>query len=63
MKKITILFAFMLGLMAINAQNASDILRYSTRQPLGSARYVGVGGSMGAIGADFGAISDNPAGL
>ena len=55
MKKITILFAFMLGLMAINAQNASDILRYSTRQPLGSARYVGVGGSMGAIGADFGA--------
>ncbi|MEP7322725.1 MAG: hypothetical protein ABI761_12435 [Saprospiraceae bacterium] len=45
------------------AQNVSDALRYSQRDPLGSARYVGVGGSMGAIGADFGSITDNPAGL
>ncbi len=48
---------------AVTSQNLSDALRYSTQQPLGSARSVGVGGSMGAIGADFGAISENPAGL
>ncbi|MCW5923415.1 MAG: hypothetical protein KIS77_13810 [Saprospiraceae bacterium] len=45
------------------AQTASDVLKYSFLQPSGTARYMGVGGAMGALGADFGTISSNPAGL
>ena len=35
--------------------NASDVI--------GSARYVGMGGAMGALGADISVISNNPAGI
>ena len=45
------------------AQTMSDVLRYSFVNPSGSARYIGAGGSMGALGADYSAISSNPAGL
>ena len=45
------------------AQNTTDALRYSTFNTLGTARSIGVGGSMSAIGADFSMISLNPAGL
>ena len=29
----------------------------------GTARFMGAGGAMGALGADFGTLSTNPAGL
>jgi len=45
------------------SQTVSDVLRYSYLQPGGSARYLGAGGAFGALGAEFGAISQNPAGL
>ncbi|HZK08819.1 MAG TPA: hypothetical protein VFC92_11535 [Bacteroidales bacterium] len=45
------------------AQNEEDVLRYSTPQITGTARYVGMAGAYGAIGADFSSISTNPAGL
>jgi long-subunit fatty acid transport protein len=45
------------------AQNASDALRYAYLQPGGTARSIGAGGAFGALGAEFGAISQNPAGL
>lgn len=48
---------------SLSAQTASDVLRYSFLQPAGTARYVGAGGAMGALGADFGTLSSNPAGL
>ena len=38
-------------------------MRYSYLQPGGSARYIGAAGAFGALGAEFGAISQNPAGL
>ena len=63
MKKITILTFALFCLGQVYAQNASDVLRYSYLQPSGSARYVGAGGAFGALGAEFGAISQNPAGL
>ncbi|MCC7467194.1 MAG: hypothetical protein IT261_13030 [Saprospiraceae bacterium] len=63
MKKITILTFALFCLGRVFAQNASDVLRYSYLQPSGSARYVGAGGAFGALGAEFGAISQNPAGL
>ncbi len=63
MKKLILLITSLGLTVMINAQNVSDALRYSSLAPLGSARSVGVAGSMGAIGGDFGSISDNPAGL
>ncbi len=45
------------------AQTDEDALRYSQLFPGGTARYLGVGGAFGALGADFGALSNNPAGL
>lgn len=63
MNKILLLAFSMLFTGQILAQNASDVLRYSYLQPGGSARYLGAGGAFGALGAEFGAISQNPAGL
>lgn len=46
------------------AQSESDALRYSTLDLGGStARSLGVGGSLSALGADFSVMSTNPAGL
>ncbi len=44
-------------------QTTSDALRYSTFDVSGTARSMGVGGGLGALGADFSVISTNPAGL
>ncbi len=64
MKKIIIPLIFLLGLFHQSySQTLADVLRYSFYNPGGSARYMGVGGAMGAMGADYGAISVNPAGL
>lgn len=63
MKKITIIAFMLLFASQFFAQNASDVLRYSYLQPGGTARYVGAGGAFGALGAEFGGISQNPAGL
>ena len=49
---------------AMQAQTAYDALRFSFyTEPGGTARTVGVGGSIGALGADFSSLSSNPAGL
>lgn len=64
MKKI--FFIIIIGIFGshlANAQTMADVLRYSFYNPSGSARFHGVGGAMGAMGADYGAISTNPAGL
>lgn len=45
------------------AQNYTDALRYSSFDFKGTARSLGINGSMSALGADFSAISVNPAGL
>lgn len=47
----------------IFAQNASDVLRLSQSNNYGTARFVGMGGAFGALGADFASLSYNPAGL
>jgi hypothetical protein len=46
-----------------HTQTVSDVLRYSALNPSGTARFTGVGGAFTALGAEFGAISQNPAGL
>lgn len=45
------------------AQTVEDALRYSILEIGGTARTVGVGGALGALGADYAIISTNPAGL
>ncbi len=59
---ISILF---LGLFACSAvaQSAGDALRYSYWQYGGSARYLGTGASMGALGGDYSAVVNNPASI
>ena len=68
MKKInkTIAIAFCQVLFVVfymDAQTASDALRYSNLQGGGTARAIGIGGSIGALGGDFSTVSTNPAGL
>lgn len=46
-----------------HGQNEVDALRFSQTFFGGSARYAGMGGSFGALGADLSVISSNPAGL
>ena len=45
------------------AQNEDDAIRYSNIVPMGTAKFISMGGAMGAIGGDMSAISINPAGL
>lgn len=45
------------------AQDDTDALRYSRTQFGGSARTLGIGGANVALGADYGNVSSNPAGL
>ncbi len=45
------------------AQNTDDILRYSQLFPVSNAKSIGMGGAIGALGADFNSATINPAGL
>ncbi len=60
---LIILLLCMLMTNGVMAQNEEDVLRYSMPQIVGTARYVGMAGAYGAIGADFASMSTNPAGL
>ena len=56
-----LLFSF--ALITAQAQVPADALRFSSLDVLGTARTVGIGGGIGALGADFSVLSTNPAGL
>jgi hypothetical protein len=49
--------------LTIYGQNEEDVYRYSQMHYGGTARYHGVGGAFGAVGADFSVLSTNPAGM
>ncbi|MDE6440999.1 MAG: hypothetical protein K2K51_08295, partial [Bacteroidales bacterium] len=51
------------GAGALHAQNDADLLRYSMLNPSGSPRFTAMGGAFGALGANFSAITVNPAGM
>lgn len=59
-KKIYILLPFTIMTLGALAQ---DTQRFAQRDIMGTARYVGMGGAMTAIGGDPSAVLDNPAGL
>ncbi|GJM31710.1 MAG: hemin receptor [Saprospiraceae bacterium] len=50
-------------MLQLNAQNETDALRYSLFEYGGTARSIGAGSALGALGADFSVMNTNPAGL
>ncbi len=65
LKHHILLFAacLLLGVHATFGQNEEDALRFSSLLPGGTARSWALGGAIGAVGADPGSITTNPAGL
>ena len=63
MKNSLLFLLFALMTTVLSAQTVGDVLRYSYLQPGGTARFLGSGGSFGALGAEFGSLSQNPAGI
>jgi len=49
--------------LILSAQNSADALRFSQFGIGGTARTIAIGGSIGALGADFSVVSTNPAGI
>ena len=65
MKK-QLIISTLLGLTAATAMAQDTYLNdraTNTSDVIGTARYVGMGGAMGALGADISVISNNPAGI
>jgi hypothetical protein len=54
---------FSLSTVVSNGQNEDNALSYSYQRPTGTARSIGLGGAMGALGGDYSTISINPAGI
>ncbi|MEY4927593.1 MAG: hypothetical protein RI894_2029 [Bacteroidota bacterium] len=57
------IIAFLGATSALIAQNDIDALRYSYLGAGGTARAAALGGTLGALGADYSAAAQNPAGL
>ena len=55
-------FILLLSCALVSAQNINDVLKYSTEDLQGTARYQGMGGAFGALGGDLSALNINPAG-
>lgn len=62
MKRIALIFIFMVFQVAMNAQGIKEGLRYSEDQNIGTARFTALSGAMGALGGDLSAMNVNPAG-
>ncbi|RNC89391.1 MAG: aromatic hydrocarbon degradation protein [Allomuricauda sp.] len=61
MKK-SILFIMGMLCFAVSAQNINDVVRYSTENLQGTARFQAMGGAFGALGGDLSSLNVNPAG-
>jgi long-subunit fatty acid transport protein len=62
MKKYIFSAVVLFSCAFVSAQNINDVLRYSTENNSGSARFQGMSGAFGALGGDMSAININPAG-
>jgi hypothetical protein len=63
MKRLILFFLIISSGNILLSQNATDALRYSQIYYGGSARFQGLGGAFGAVGADFSVVATNPAGI
>ena len=61
MKK-NIIFIMALACFGAKAQNIDDVLRYSTDNTQGTARFQAMSGAFGALGGDLSSLNINPAG-
>lgn len=59
----TLLFLSNLTSQVLKGQNDIDVLRYSQVGPYGDSRFMAMGGSFGALGANLSCMSYNPAGI
>lgn len=60
--KRNLTFIVLLVCSIASAQNITDVLRYSSENLQGTARFQGMGGAFGALGGDLSALNINPAG-
>ena len=63
MKRINIFVVLTMSVSALFAQTQYDAARIANTELNGTARFVGMGGAMGALGADISVIGTNPAGI
>ena len=64
MKKKIVMMAFAtLATVSVGAQSAYDAMNIASNDLNGTARFVGMGGAMGALGGDISTIGTNPAGI
>lgn len=63
MKKLFAFAAWLMASMPLSAQETYENAKIATEDLNGTARYVGMGGAMEALGADISTISTNPAGI
>ena len=64
MKNIVLFSAIaLLAANTANAQETYENAKLANQDLNGTARYVGMGGAMDALGADLSTISSNPAGI
>ncbi len=62
-RNLILSFAALMMAVGLSAQTLEDAMSLSMRDYLTSARVVGVGSAMGAIGGDYGAVNINPANI
>ena len=61
--KTLILFCTLLVAISANTQTIYDATNLTQRDLNGTARFVGMGGAMSALGGDISTIGTNPAGI
>ena len=62
-KKSTIIALAVLVATSVSAQTVYDAANIISKDLNGTARFVGMGGAMGALGGDISTIGTNPAGI
>lgn len=63
MKRLLSIFISVVSVMSLLAQETYENANIATEDLNGTARYVGMGGAMDALGADISTIGTNPAGI
>ena len=63
MKRLTLIFVSAIAAASLYAQETYENANIATEDLNGTARYVGMGGAMDALGADISTIATNPAGI
>ena len=61
--KILLSVAMLASVSVASSQSIYDLGNFSSGDLIGTARYVGMGGAMNALGADLSVMSSNPAGI